>query len=195
MIIYIHGFNSTGPSSVKYNELTMGLPDETIYCPTYPSNDPDEAIRHLSAVIEKHYNEDSDEELMLVGTSLGGYYAQYLGRKYNAKVVLINPALNPMESLLKYKDKETMNFYTREKYTITDETLNALAKYDVDDYNHEFGTLVLLDAGDKIINYKDAVARYNDAANVIIYGGGNHRFQHMDQAMPEIESYYRSIWS
>ena len=194
MIIYIHGFNSTGPSSVKYNELTMGLPNETIYCPTYPSNDPDEAIRHLSSVIEEKMK-IHDEELMLVGTSLGGYYAQYLGRKYNAKVVLINPALNPMASLLKYVDKETMNFYSREKYTITDATINALTQYNVENYSHEYGTLVLLDAGDDIINYKDALMKYNDVGHVITYAGGNHRFAHMEQALPEIEGYYNSIWA
>jgi len=188
-IIYIHGFNSIGPHSAKYAELTKGLPDIVVHAPTYPSNDPDMAIRTLSNFIETH----NDEELMLIGTSLGGYYAQYLGRKYGTKIVLINPALSPLDAVEKHLGENT-NFYTGEKYVVTTDTLSALAQYDVKDYTHEFGTLVLLDADDEIINYRTASMRYADCADVITYAGGNHRFAHMEQALPEIESYYHSVW-
>lgn len=193
MIVYLHGFNSTGPDSGKFNDLKKGLPDIDVYAPTYPSNDPDKAIEIVSKFVESKI--DDYDDLMFVGTSMGGYFAQYLGRKYNAKVVLINPALNPMESLKRYRGENT-NFYTGEDYTLTQAKIDAFVKYDVTDgYLHLFGTLVFLDTADEIIDYKDALERYSGNAKVVTYAGGNHRFAHMSDAMPQIKNFYYSMWA
>jgi len=192
MIVYLHGFNSTGPDSAKFAELKEGLPDIDVYAPTYPSNDPDEAIRIISEFVDSH--KDEYDELMFVGTSMGGYFAQYLGRKYNAKIVLINPALDPENSLNQYYGENT-NFYTEEDYTLTAKNLEAFKSYDIDEYLHEYGTLLLLDAEDEIINYKEAYITYFDNAKVIVYAGGNHRFAHMEDAMPQIKEFYYSVWA
>ena len=192
MIIYLHGFNSTGPDSGKFNDLKKGLPDIDVYAPTYPSNDPDKAIQIVSKFIEDH--QADYDELMLVGTSMGGYFAQYLGRKYNAKVVLINPALNPTETLKRYIGENT-NFYTGEDYTLTKSRIDAFAKYNIDEYLHMFGTLVLLDTEDEIVDYKDALDRYAGNSKVVVYAGGNHRFAHITDALPQIKDFYYSMWS
>lgn len=191
MIVYLHGFNSTGTDSGKFTELVKGLPDIDIYAPTYPSNNPDEAIRIISELVEN--NRDEYDELMFIGTSMGGYFAQYLGRKYDAKVVLINPAINPAITLQRHLGENT-NFYTGENYTLTKENIESFKHFNVDDYNHEFGTLLLLDVDDEIINSKIAFDKYEGNADIVCFTGGNHRFAHMDEAMPMIEQYYNSVW-
>lgn len=192
MIVYLHGFNSTGTDSGKFTDLVKGLPDIDIYAPTYPSNNPDEAIRIISELVETKCNDYDD--LMFVGTSMGGYFAQFLGRKFNAKVVLINPALEPTKTLQQYLGDNT-NFYTGEKYTLTTENIESFKHYNVDDYNHEFGTLVLIDKDDEIINYKVAYSKYHQIADCVLFSGGNHRFNHMSEAVVLIEQYYNAVWS
>lgn len=189
MIIYIHGFNSTGPDSGKFAELTNGLPDIDVHAPTYSSADPDEATQKLEQYIESYKGQY--EDLMLIGTSLGGYYAQYLGHKYGAKIVLINPALEPTKTLKQYLGENT-NFYTGEKYFLTEDNITKLEKYDVASIYHDFGSLVLLDKGDDVIDYKVALTKYNDC---VTYEGGSHRFDHMKQALPLIREYYYSMWA
>lgn len=193
MIVYLHGFNSTGPDSGKFAELTKGLPDIEVFAPTYPSNDPDKAIQIVSDFVESNCN--NYDELMFVGTSMGGYFAQYLGRKYDAKVVLINPALVPSFTLKNYLGENT-NFYTGEKYTLTMDNIKAIEAYNVrPNFEHAYGTLLLLDRADEIINYKVAYGVYRDIAECHVYDGGNHRFDHMNEALPLIERFYNSVWA
>jgi predicted esterase YcpF (UPF0227 family) len=42
------------------------------------------------------------EKVIVIGNSLGGYWANYIAEKYNLESVLINPSLYPMETLSTY---------------------------------------------------------------------------------------------
>ena len=97
MIIYIHGFASSGFGS-KPQKFKEYFEDEimTLSLPTIPNL----AIDTLEQIIEAFLNKE--EDVFLVGSSLGGFYALYLANKYDLKAVLINPAVNPAGSLDRY---------------------------------------------------------------------------------------------
>lgn len=54
---------------------------------------PAETVEQLEKLIQSL----NSKELMLMGSSLGGYYATYLSDKYNGPAALINPAVRPFE--------------------------------------------------------------------------------------------------
>ena len=110
----------------KFDQIKSLFSNVLVCGPTYPSNDPDRAIEIISGVVDEHYT--GKTKLMFIGASLGGYYAQYLGRKFNAKIVLINPALNPAETLSNYIG-ENANYYTKETYILTPKNIEDLSKY------------------------------------------------------------------
>ena len=127
---------------------------------------------------------------MLIGSSLGGYYAQYLAHRFKLKTVLINPALMPLTTLSDYLGENT-NFYTGEKYTLTQAHLDALLSLDIPDpCITPVPTLLLLDKGDEILDYRVAVARYQNCAEIVMFNGGDHQFQHMTESLPRIEAFY-----
>lgn len=127
---------------------------------------------------------------MLVGSSLGGYYAQYLAHRFKLKTVLINPALLPLSTLHDYLGENT-NFYTGETYTLTQIHLDALLALDIPNPCVEPApTLVLLDKGDEVLDYRIAATRYQSCAEVIIYDDGDHQFQHMVESLPRIQAFY-----
>jgi len=105
MIIYIQGFNSSSQSG-KAHELAEIFPDEQVLAPDLPWQ-PKLAIEMLEGLIQSH----GDESLLLVGSSLGGCYAQYLGNRFSLSVVLINPELHPVPLLLGRVGEQT-NYYT-----------------------------------------------------------------------------------
>ncbi len=39
------------------------------------------------------YIDNNTYDIILVGSSLGGYYSIYIGEKYNLKTILINPSV------------------------------------------------------------------------------------------------------
>lgn len=196
MIVYLHGFNSTGKSAKgqalkkAFNKLEPGTP---FYTPSYHYN-PDIAISALLAETkEQLIRHNLKQPKMIIGSSLGGFYAQYLARQFShTKVVLINPALGPIDTLQSHLG-ENENFYSGEKYILLQAHLDALKKFDINNVcTNNIPTLLLIDKADEIIDYHFAVEKYRHCAEMILYENGDHQFQHLSESIPKINSFYRA---
>ncbi len=187
MIIYLHGFNSTG-ASAKGWFLTEHLNDITVLTPTY-HYDPQRAVQMLEALISESLK--LDDNVVLVGSSLGGYYAQYLADRFSLKRVLINPALMPIAALDKYLG-ENVNYYTGERYNLTQQHLDTLQALDIPEpCLNPVPSLVLLDRGDELLDYRITANRYQSCAEVVIFENGDHQFQHMPESLPLIRKLHQ----
>ena len=192
MIVYLHGFNSGGTSS-KATWLRQQLPDITVLSPTYPTHLADEApkfLRDYFARVRREYAQD--KRLLLVGSSLGGFWSRYLAPELRAGMVLINPAMHPEVDLLPVVGRNK-NEATGEEYVLTEAQVKALARYQVPKSDSKVPTLVLLDEADEVLDYRAAQAFYRDGGRVVVYPGGSHRFDHMAQALPEIRRLHDSL--
>ena len=168
-LIYIHGFNSS-PASFKARVLQAALaervPGATFLAPALPPS-PAAAKRLLEALVVAH------PQAMLVGSSLGGYYAGWLAERYDLRAVLVNPAVRPYELLHGHVGMQT-NLYTSEQYEFTAahiEELRALEQARVTPARY----LLMLETGDEVLDYRQAVARYAGAQQYVIEGG-DHGF-------------------
>ena len=185
MIVYLHGFNSSG-GSAKATWLREHLFDVTVLSPTYPSHVADEAAKVLREYFTQVRREHArDRKLLLVGSSMGGFWARYLAPELGAGMVLINPAMHPQTDLLSVVGVNR-NLATGEEYVLTEAQVSALARYGVAKCNSQVPTLVLLDQADEVIDYRGAEAFYRDCGRVIVYPGGSHQFDHLPEALPEI---------
>ena len=194
MIVYLHGFNSTGNSakgqSLKkaFNKLSPATPFLT---PTYHYN-PDVAISELIQEIKKQLAQHRlKQPEMIMGSSLGGFYAQYLAHQFhNIKLVMINPALGPVDTLQSHLG-ENENFYSGERYLLKQKHLDALKKYDIEKVcSDNVSSLLLIDKADEIIDYHFAVEKYQHCAEVLLYQGGDHQFQHLPESIAKINAFY-----
>jgi predicted esterase YcpF (UPF0227 family) len=172
MIVYLHGFNSS-PASGKAKQFgdhmaCIGwLADYS--CPALP-NSPREAI----ALIEAELEQRGPESVTLIGSSLGGFYATYLAEKHGWKAVLVNPAVHAHKLLRGALGPQT-NWHTGEKWALTEAHLNELAALDVERITRPERYLLLAQTGDEVLDYRDAVAYYAGATQ-IIEDGGDHGF-------------------
>lgn len=82
-ILYFHGFESSLPSS-KAN--WMGEQGHTVV--SHPMNYEYENSFEIALKFTKSFNPD-----MIVGSSMGGYFAFRIGTHISTKLVLLNPAL------------------------------------------------------------------------------------------------------
>ena len=190
MIIYLHGFSSAAASR-KAAFLKQELSQYNFLVPEYPSHQPKISIDFLTDYVKAKIRERNNEPLMLMGSSLGGYYAQYLGVHLDAvnKVVLLNPALQPRKTLKPYIGQQT-NMVIGKSFIFTQQNFDELAQYKVSTKDVVAPTLVLLDEGDEVIEYRFAEAQYKDIGRVLIYPDGSHRFDHLEEAVQEIEVFY-----
>ena len=191
MIIYLHGFASSG-RSWKAQRLGRWLAPIPVLAPTF-RQDPPSAVGFLERFIGEAVAEAPQEPLLLIGSSLGGYYAQYLVRRFSAGAVLINPALNPVETLAQCVGENRI-FQTQEVFTFSLSQLRALKSFDiVDPCVSPVPTLVLVDQGDEVIDPSLAVERYSECAQVRIFEGGSHGFAHLEESLDLIKEFYQHL--
>jgi predicted esterase YcpF (UPF0227 family) len=180
MIIYIHGFGGCG-DGVKASILRDILKPYGFMAPSL-SYVPDLAIHTLEEIIESLIKY---EDIHLIGSSLGGYYATYLADKYNLKAVLINPSTKPTVTLAKVKGTPP-NFYDGSFFSWVDEHIEKLKKYDVKDEDIKSELYFLLtQTEDELLDYKLGVEKYK-GGKMIVEEGGNHSYVGIETKVDEI---------
>lgn len=178
--VYLHGFNSAyDPSSEKVAELSkvgdvLGVTYNTFG--TY-----EEIIAEISAQVS------ISEDVIFVGTSLGGFWAAEMGSRYGAPSVIINPCIDPFNMLQKYVGTEQTNYVNGEVKTLTQEAVNTYPATGIS-RSGRYLPLVLLDMGDEVIDSfetRQALAGFP----MVHYAGGSHRFDHIKDAIDDIQTY------
>ncbi len=189
MIIYLHGFNSGGRSQ-KAAWLRAQLAPVPVFAPDYPAHRASEALRVLRKFIRRLRRENPrTRKLMLIGSSLGGFWAQRLAPEFNACIVLINPSMRPDETLARHTGRYR-NEATGEETVLTAQDVLALKAHRVEPCNPQVPTLLLLDADDEVLDYHIAEAAFRGCGRTIVYPGGSHRFEHLAEALPEVRALY-----
>ena len=183
-IAYLHGFNS-GPASIKGQQLAQAIsalpkPARPEYFLPRLSHRPAEAILGVS-----RWAESADRDgLAFIGSSLGGFYATHLAEKHDAKAILINPVIDPGRFLASYLGPQH-NPSTGEAYELTAQHLAELVALRVKRIAHPERYLLLAQAGDDLLDYRQAVAFYAGAWQ-FIQGGGDHGYRAFSEQIPLI---------
>ena len=181
MTIYIHGFGSSGQGSKArlFRQYYQSI-SEPFIAPSL-SYIPELAISTLEELISSY------DSVNLIGSLLGGYYAIYLAEKYQLKAVLINPAVQPYETLKRAVDLTGLapNYYDGSYFSWQASHLEMLKSYAVEDIIPG-SYLLMLQKGDDVLDYREAVAKIPQAT-MILEDGGTHTFE-------GIELHFDRIW-
>ena len=164
MIIYLHGFNSS-PQSHKAQVLGRYMGERGLgaqfACPTLPPS-AREAVRAVRELV-------GGTQPCYVGSSLGGYYATHLVETHGGRAVLINPAIEPHVGLRAYLGPQK-NLYTGEPYELTNQHLEQWRELYAPRITPS-RYLLLVETGDEVLDYRQAVQRYDGAEQMVIEGG------------------------
>jgi uncharacterized protein len=178
MIIYLHGFNSS-PQSHKAQLIGAYMAERGLAshfaCPALPPLASDalgEIERRLPG-----------KNVCFIGSSLGGFYATYLAEKHAARAVLINPAIEPHVGLRAYIGPQK-NLHTGEPYELTEGHVRQWEALYVPQITPS-RYLLLVETGDEVLDYREAVKRYAGAEQIVIHGG-DHSLQSFPQHLPRI---------
>ncbi|MDY0123742.1 YqiA/YcfP family alpha/beta fold hydrolase [Sulfurimonas sp.] len=181
MTIYIHGFGGSG-CGVKAELFRTYFKsiDEPFIAPSL-SYVPNLALKTLEEMIESYGG-----SVNLIGSSLGGFYAMYLAEKYALKAVLINPSVKPYETLKKVLGMAP-NFYDESSFEWRESHIEMLKGYKAEPKKQE-NFFVLLQKGDELLDYREAVNRLPNA-KFAIEEGGSHSFENIEKYFDEIKGY------
>ncbi|SFZ97301.1 Putative esterase, FIGfam005057 [hydrothermal vent metagenome] len=180
MIIYIHGFGSHGlGGKASAFRAYFEDKDEEFIAPSL-SYVPELAIQTLEELIKVCNN------VKLIGSSLGGYYALYLANKYNLKACLINPSIYPYKTLSKVEGK-VLNYYDNSYFEWNISHLDMLKKYEIE-VPDQSKVLLLLQKGDEVLDYTEAVKKLPDAT-MVVEEGGDHGFVQIERHFERVERF------
>jgi len=178
-IIYLHGFCSS-PASWKAQLLAKEMARRGMAtqftCPQL-SPVPDEAVSSVSRMIER-----ASGPVTLIGSSLGGHYANHLAEKHGVNAVLINPATVDRLDLANFMGDHA-NFHSGERFTFT-EAHAAQLKQQVRRPTPERYWL-LSETGDEVLDYRLGLVFYAGCRQTVLEGG-NHGFTKFPDFVPQI---------
>jgi len=184
MVIYIHGFGGSGKGTKAqlfrkhYNQKGVKfLAPSLSYVPQL-------AVSTLEEIITTCNSED----IKLIGSSLGGFYAIYLANKYNLKAVLINPSTKPNSTLKRILEEgRALNFFDLSYFDFNLNHLYMLKNYVVAKPKEEL-FLLMLQKDDDVIDYSIAKEEFKNSKQIITTGGG-HGFDGIDKYLNDIDNF------
>ena len=146
MILFFHGFNSSAETN-KFTELIGDKVCETV---DYAEMGFAEVDARYDQLIALH------EPDVIVGHSLGGYWALRKGKQHNIPSVIVNPQLFPGSKFAKY-------------VPVTKETFRGPGH-----------VISYVETGDEIIQVAATLELLSKVTDLRVYNGGHHRVERVD---------------
>lgn len=168
MILYLHGFRSS-PHSFKARLLAarlqaLGHADAWV-CPQLPVS-PLASVDSAERLIEGI----APEQLTLIGSSLGGYYATYLAERAGCRCVLLNPATHPYDDLEPWLGEQPL-WHGGGSVLVERHHLGELRALEVPNITRPERYWLIAATGDEVLDYRDMLAKYPGARTTLIDGG------------------------
>lgn len=185
-LLYLHGFRSS-PASAKAQALVRAvaaLPEAARPALAVPvlGHAPSLAIARVEALVAAMRRPGAP--LSFIGSSLGGFYATHLAERHDARAVLVNPAVRPYRDLAPYLGTQT-NMYSGEEFEVTAAHFDELRALAVARITRPDRYLLLVESGDEVLDWREAVAFYGGAWQSVT-GGGDHAYTGFEAMIPAI---------
>lgn len=182
MILYLHGFRSS-PQSFKARLLAermqaLGRAGDLV-CPHLPAS-PREAIARAMRLT----NGVPPNELALIGSSLGGYYATWLAERIGCRAVLLNPAVKPPRDLERYVGVTT-EYHSHAPFEFKRDYIDELRALAVARITRPQRYFLIAATGDEVLDWREMAGHYTDARQRIIEGS--------DHAIAEFADYLDEV--
>jgi hypothetical protein len=167
VIVYLHGFRSS-PASRKATMLRQAMASRgrsaEYLCPALPAS-PARAVEE----VERLVRDIAADDLALIGSSLGGYYATWLAERLGCRAVLLNPAIRPQDDLANHLGEQPV-FFSDASIDFRREYLGELDSIDMPTITRPQRYLLLAATGDVVIDYRAMMRKYSAARQIIIEG-------------------------
>ncbi|MDP9158488.1 YqiA/YcfP family alpha/beta fold hydrolase [Caballeronia sp. M23-90] len=182
MILYLHGFRSS-PQSFKARLMRarleeLGLSQEWC-CPVLPVS-PRDAI----ALAESLAAQAIGQDITLVGSSLGGFYATWLAEKHGWRAVLLNPAVVPQEDLSAYIGEQPL-WHGGGSIVVEPWHIDELRALSVPSITQPERYYLIAATGDEVLDYRTMLEHYPGVRTTLIQGS-NHAISDFSSYLDDV---------
>lgn len=197
-VLYLHGFRSS-PQSVKARQVAervrLDHPQVVWLCPQLPPS-PAEAWRLIQAETAAW----PSERMVVIGSSLGGFYARALSLQRGCRAALLNPAVLPSRDLARHIGEQTSwhdpdeRFFFEPGYVQELEALETLIRQKALQRPHRPDQLfALITQGDEVLSWEEMSAAC-EGGTVRLLPGGDHAISDFSRHMDDLFRYLALVF-
>lgn len=187
LLVYLHGFRSS-PNSTKAVMTgkavrALSTPDNTYewYCPQLLAS-PKESMD----MVVKHIDQSKADRIVIIGSSLGGFYTNYLAEKYQCKGIALNPAVYAARELEPHVGMMTA-YDSEEPFDFKAEYIDELRALQVDRITNPDRYFLIAAKGDELLDWKEMASFYSGASQLILEGSDHGIADYADHLSSVIE--------
>jgi predicted esterase YcpF (UPF0227 family) len=159
-LLYIHGFASSAHS---HKASVLRRHCNEVYAPSL-SHIPTLAVETLAEFIRA-----LPQPPLLIGSSLGGFYALHLSQRFALPAVLVNPVVK-LEAPLARVVGMNRHYFDDSQFEFTEDHLQSLQQYACPAPDTR-RLLLMVELGDELIDHRDSLETLAGAQQVVSKGG------------------------
>ena len=185
LLVYLHGFRSSPRSSkaVMTGEGIKALSSDVNpiewYCPQLLAS-PKESME----MVMKHIDQSKWDHMVVIGSSLGGFYTNYLAEKFDCKAVVLNPAVRAARELAPHVGMMTA-YDSDEPFDFRSEYVDELKALQVERISNPNRYFLIAAKGDELLDWKEMTEFYEGATQLVL-DGSDHGISDYADHLPQV---------
>jgi|UniRef100_UPI004048879E uncharacterized protein len=185
LLVYLHGFRSSPRSSkaVMTGQAVRALnnKDERYewYCPQLLAS-PKESMNMVTQYIDA----SKADKVVVVGSSLGGFYTNYLAEKYDCIGIALNPAVRAARELEPHVGMMTA-YDSDEPFDFRAEYIDELKALQVATITRPERYFLIAAKGDELLDWQEMVDFYAGAKQLVLEGS-DHGISNYSDHLPAV---------
>ena len=185
-LLYLHGFRSS-PQSTRAQMMAARVQADhkkvRWWCPQLPPS-PREAM----ALIQRGTADWPADQMAVVGSSLGGFYATALAQQRGCRAVVLNPAVDPARDLAAHIGEQTAWHDPAEHFFFRPEYIDELRALQTGPLTHPERTFAVIAKGDELLDWREMTARYA-SARIRLLEGSDHALSDFDDHIDAVQEF------
>ena len=138
------------------------------------------------ALIEDWLQTVPSGQLAVMGSSLGGFYARCVAAlRPDARVVLLNPAIDPARDLARYIGEQSCWQSPEEHFFFRAEYVDELRALHAQSLQHPERLMAVIAKGDEVLDWREMQSAYADC-RIKLLEGSDHGLSDFDDYLAEL---------
>jgi predicted esterase YcpF (UPF0227 family) len=135
-------------------------------------------------MVTRHIDQSNADRIVIIGSSLGGFYANYLAEKYDCKAVVLNPAVKAARELAPHVGMLTA-YDSDEPFDFRPEYIDELKALQVEKITSPNRYFLIAAKGDELLDWREMVEFYT-GANQLVLEGSDHGISEYEELLPKV---------
>jgi predicted esterase YcpF (UPF0227 family) len=135
-------------------------------------------------MVVKHIEAAKAQQVIVIGSSLGGFYANYLAEKYQCKAIVLNPAVRAARELAPHVGMMTW-YDSNEPLDFRPEYIDELLALQIEKVSDPKQFFLIAAKGDELLDWQEMVDYYSGARQLVLEGS-DHGISEYAEHLPVV---------